>query len=144
MSVTEGEALDSLLGRYSGKGAWMDETGQTKPYHVEMKIEARPDRRFNKWFKHDFVEEGVVTEQAVVIEPRDAGVLGVSVDSAPIKGRGYFTGNALHYELEIPGNRVEVSALFDENGSVVVLGSSEKNKEGRFIWWRESLVYCGA
>jgi hypothetical protein len=144
MSVNQSKTLGSVLGRYEGEGAWVDETGQMKPYKIEMKIEARQDGRFNKWFKHHFVDEGVATEQAVVLQLRGAGVLGVSMDSAPIKGRGYFTGNALHYELEIPGNRVEVSVLFDESGSVVVLGSSEKNKEGRFIWWRESLVYIGA
>jgi len=144
VSVDTTAALGSVLGRYEGAGAWVDETGQTKPYNIEMKIEARPDGRFSKWFKHDFVEEGVVTEQAVLLEPRGAGVLGVSMDVAPITGRGYFTGDALHYELEIPGNRVEVSVLFDESGSVAVLGSSEKNKEGRFIWWRERLAYRDA
>jgi hypothetical protein len=136
--------LGQVLGRYEGEGVWVDETGKTKPYIIEMRIEVRPDGRFNKWFKHDFVEEGVATEQFVVLEPRGAGVLGISMDVAPITGRGYFTGDALHYELEIPGNRVEVSMLFNESGSVTVVGSSEKNKEGRFIWWRERLAYRGA
>jgi hypothetical protein len=34
--------------------------------------------------------------------------------------------------------------FFNESGSVTVLGSSEKNKEGRFIWWSERLAYHGA
>jgi hypothetical protein len=144
VSIDTSGTLRPVLGRYEGEGAWVDETGETKRYNVEMKIEARPDGCINKWFKHDFIEEGVVTEQAVILEPRGAGVLGVSMDVAPITGRGYFTGDALHYELEIPGNRVEVSALFDEDGSVAVFGSSEKNKEGHFIWWRERLAYRGA
>jgi hypothetical protein len=144
VSVDMSATLGQVLGRYEGEGVWVDETGQTKLDNIEMRIEVRPDGRFNKWFKHDFVKEGIATEQFVVLEPRGAGVLGVSMDVAPITGRGYFTGDALHYELEIPGNRVEVSVLFNESGSVTVVGSSEKNKEGRFIWWRERLAYRGA
>ena len=140
----ESKQLASICGRYDGEGRWVDETGETKPYQIDLRIEPIEGGRVRKWFKHDFVEEGMATEQAVIFEPRAGGVLGVSMDGPPITGRGYFTGDALHYELDVPNNRIEVSLFFLEAGAVSVIGSSQKNAQGRFIWWTERLKFCGS
>ena len=140
----ESKPLAAICGRYDGEGRWVDETGETKPYKVDLRIEPIEGGRVRKWFRHDFVEEGLVTEQAVILEPRAGGVLGVSMDGAPVTGRGYFTGEVLHYELDVPNNRVEVSLVFSQTGVVSVTGSAQKNGLGRFIWWTEQLTFSGS
>ena len=140
----ETKNLAAICGRYGGEGRWVDETGETKSYKIDLRIEPVEDGRVRIWFSHDFVEEGIVTEQAVIFEPRAGGVLGVAMDGAPVTGRGYFTGEALHYELDVPSNRVEVSLVFSQTGAVSVSGSAQKNAQGRFIWWTERLKFAGS
>lgn len=141
--TTDVDGLAAVCGRYKGEGAWVDEAAETRRYAIDLRIERLGDGRMRKWFKHVFFEEDTVTEQAVILELRPGGVLAVSMDGVPITGRGYFTGDALHYELDIPGNRVEVSLCFSDSGQVRVIGSSEKNSQGRYIWWQEQLVFAG-
>jgi hypothetical protein len=136
--------MAAVCGRYGGEGRWVDETGETRPYKVDLRIQPIGGGRVRTWFKHDFVEEGMATEQSVILEPRAGGVLGVCMDGPPITGRGYFTGDSLHYELDVPNNRVEVSILFSQTGAARVIGSSEKNAQGRFIWWTEQLTFGGS
>lgn len=133
------KGLSPLVGRYEGEGAWCDETGESKRYRIEMRFERESEGEMRHWFRHIFFEEQTETEQAVRLSLEEGGRVSASMENVRIKGRGYFTGSALHYELDVPNNRIEVTHLFGDAGAVHVLGSSERNTQGRFIWWEENL-----
>ena len=134
------DPLSSRFGRYVGAGQWHDEAGESRPYRVEMRLDALDDGAVRQWFRHDFYEEGSVTEQALRLQPRVHGVYEVSLEGTTIAGQGYAAAEAFHHVLRVPGNLVEVTHVFHADGSARVYGSAEKNQEGRFVWWEESLT----
>lgn len=129
----------ALAGRYEGDGAWHDEAGDSKRYRIDMHLEPQPDGTLRDWFRHSFCEEGTEASQAIRMTPRGNGVLDILLEGTAIAGRGYCSGTVLHYELDVPGNPVQVTQQAGGDGTLTITGSARKNAQGRYIWWQETL-----
>ncbi len=105
-----------------------------------MRIEALPNGDIQQWFKHVFFEEdGHATEQTLIYSPKENGIFLLKLSGPPIGGRGYCSQDTCHYTLQVPNNQVEVTQSFYNKGKIGVVGSAEKNFQGRYIWWEEKL-----
>lgn len=142
--MTSTNSFSAFFGTYAGSGNWTDATGQSKPYRIDMKIAAGPDGSVEQWYKHVFFQEGdAVIEQALLLRPAEHGLLDFADPTGQLTGRGYFGDRAFHILMPIPGNAVEVTYTATRSGDLEIVGSSEKNSEGNFIWWQESLKRSG-
>jgi len=134
------QTLTDFLGTYVGEGVWRDETTETRRYRVDMRLSAAPDGTIEQWFRHLFFEENDdVVEQTLVLATDAAGVVACTMPAAQLAGKGYTSGDIFHYELHLPGNAIEVTQFYAPDGGVRVVGSAERNKFGRYIWWQETL-----
>jgi len=130
------------VGAYAGDGIWHDEAGESKRYRIDMRLDELADGKVQQRFKHLFFEENDdVIEQAVTFQNLANGAFTFSL--GPLTGKGYSSGDVLHYTIPVPGNSVEVTYFFGTDGRVCVVGSSQKNKFGRYIWWEENLHQVG-
>jgi hypothetical protein len=142
MALEATRLLSTRAGTYAGDGIWHDEASESKRYRIDMRIDVLPDGRIQQWFKHLFFEENdTVVEQTLVFENLANGIFTFSM--GPLACRGYSSGDALHYTIPIPGNTVDVTYFFTADGKARVVGSSQKNKFGRYIWWEEHLRLVG-
>ena len=68
---------------------------------------------------------------------------GLYVDLVPKDGgnrfNGYLFGDTLHFHIRAGDIYVQVSYRV-EAGRITVMGSSTKNRQGRYIAWSESIV----
>lgn len=133
-------ALIAFVGFYTGKGVWHDSVSQSKPYHVEMKIEALPNAQARLWFKHLFYEENnSVIEQSIEFTPENNGFFSISLPGTPLKGTGYCSKDICHYTIPIPENNIEVTYFFEPSHRIRIVGSAQKNSDGNRIWWEETV-----
>lgn len=131
--------LAAALGRYEGEGTWRDETGESQTYTVEMTLSARDGDGLTIAYRHVFAADDE-PDVALSIDLRcDApSILSFELPGLPVKGRGYHSGDFLHYTIPIPGNAVEVTLFVTADGARLA-GSSQKNSAGRYIMWEERL-----
>ena len=131
--------LAAALGRYEGEGTWRDETGECQNYAVEMTLSARDSDGLTIAYRHVFAEDDVPDVAVSIDLICDAPcILSFEFPGLPVKGRGYYSGDLLHYTIPIPGNAVEVTLFFTADGARLA-GSSQKNSAGRYIMWEERL-----
>lgn len=129
--------FDSLPGTYVGEGAWIDITGESKPYRVTQSISVSSND-ITVEYAHDFYEEGTATSGNFVFERQAEALLRVFMKGTAV-GNGYMFGDHLHYYIKAGDIFVQVSYQMTSTG-LLVNGSSSSNAQGRFIAWHEDLT----
>lgn len=133
-------AIDTsdLTGRFIGEGTWIDVTGETKRYRVDMNI-AASDGGLDVVYTHDFFEEGNVTTSEVGLRPITGTPLFETWMGGARVGHGHFFGTSLNYHLQFGDVFIEVSYTATASRGLIVRGSSSRNRQGRYIAWHEDL-----
>lgn len=130
----------SLAGTYKGEGIWREATGDTHRYHVDFRLGIEADGRTSITFVHDFFEEETPeVRMQMDMQPTAPSLLTFDIPGLETKGWATCAADFISYSLPIPGNLVQASYFFPDENSVVVSGSSEKNRKGHLIMWEERL-----
>jgi hypothetical protein len=129
--------ISDFAGHFIGEGKWIDVTGESKRYRVDMSIGAR-EGGLEVAYTHDFFEEGNVTTSEVRIRPAAGTSLLEAWMGGSRVGYGYLFGTALNYHLQFGEVFIEVGYTAVAGG-LIVRGSSSRNSKGRYIAWHEDL-----
>jgi hypothetical protein len=126
----------ALAGIFVGLGAWIDITGESKPYRVTQTV-SLTSNELTVEYAHDFYEEGTATSGAFIFQRQTDALLRVLMKGAAL-GNGYMFGDYLHYYIKVGDVYVQASYQITSSG-LLVNGSSSSNAQGRFIAWHEEL-----